>query len=570
MLHFLGITSTLTVMSLIFNKNSKYRKVLTFLVLASISSKVGNYKTSLLAAVDSLYWGLYSLENIEQYNNNMGYSQGNWIPVNIELDRIQVKLNGSLPADVIGGMFVRMGANTKCWPPTGVHHAFNGEAMMHRITLRDQYTIEYSNSFIEEEATNRLNAFNNETCTGETCQIPYFSFGDLNQGGFSLLRLLLVKLRNRIAGVQTPSQERLQPGSTSLITHGNKTYTASEVVLPYEVNLGKEGVTAKGFSDFDGLLSNQTFGPKEGTMSAHPRTDPITGELLFFSANHGAGSVPFVNFGVLNQDGTPKKYLQIPVPSPPAAFYHDMFLTENYAIFFHSSLKKDVSRLAKMESLTFFDSNSPLSFGVIPRNASSSEEIIWINATNPGHIWHTVGAKEDGDQLTLYAPKFERYSDDIRIHLPSEEPSYLTKFEINLATKECSEKIIFDEVVERPSVNPNVLSPTYAYLRSEGKESSEMGKTIVKFNLDTEMPEGKVACGEECHFGESLFIPRNGGTSEDDGYLMDIPYYPETHTSKFLVWSSLALSSGVIAAAELPQRVPYGAHGKWLDQAFFK
>ena len=553
-------------MNIISNNKSQSPKVLTFLALAILSSKVGNYKTVLLTAIDSLYWGLHWLDDVEKYNADMGYTEGNWVPVNNQLEQHQIKLNGTLPAEVVGGMFVRMGTNAKCWPPVSAHHAFNGEAMMHRILLRDQSTLEYSNSYVEEYQSG---LFNNESCTGESCLVPSFSFGDINKGGLALLRLLLIKLRNRITGESMPSQERQQPGSTSLITHANRTFTASEVVMPFEVSLARQGVSPIGFTDLDGLLSNQEHGPMEGTMSAHPKEDPVSGELFFFSTSHGSGSVPFVNYGVLNANGSPQKYLQIPVPTPQAAFYHDMFLTENYAIFFHSSLKKDTKRLAKGESFTFFDEKSPLSFGILPRNATSASEVIWIDAPNPGHIWHTVGAREDGDCLTLYAPKFSNYSDEIRIHLPSEEPSYLTKFEIDLTKKECTETIIFDEVVERPSFNPNVLSPTYVYLRSEGRKSSEMGKTIIKYNLAIEKAEGEVDCGQDCNFGEALFVPRPGGESEDDGYLMDIPYYPETHTSKFLMWNAKSLSSGVVASADLPQRVPYGAHGKWLDDTFF-
>ena len=551
--------------------NLNFRDILTiFLGIYLLNNSKLNFRTSLVKGIDALYWGLYWLEGIEEYNHNMGYMQGNWAPVSTQLEQHQVEIDGELPGDLVGGMFVRMGANTICWPPTGVHHAFNGEAMIHMVTIKDGETLEYTNSLIDSKPEDRLNAFSNETCLGNSCGVPYFGFGDLNRGGFALLRLLLVKLRAKIMNLNTPTQERLQPGSTSLITHANKTYTASEIVLPFEISLEKDGVSPKGFSTFDGLLANQTFGPEEGTMSAHPRTDPTTGELLFFSANFGSGAVPFVNFGNLDADGLPKKYIQIPVPSPPAAFYHDMFLTKNYAVFFHSSLKKDLSRLAKMETLTYFDSNSNLAFGVLPRNATSHEDLIWIEAPNPGHIWHTIGAREDGDQLTLFAPKFENYSNDVRIHLDTEESSYLTKFVLNLKTKECTEQIIFDEVVERPTVNPNVMSPTFAYLRSEGKESSEMGRHIVKFNLITEEAEGVIECGVNCHFGESLFVPRVNSSLEDDGYLMDIPYYKDTHSSRFLVWDTLRLETGVIASAELPQRVPYGAHGKWLESSFFQ
>ena len=36
--------------------------------------------------------------------------------------------------------------------------------------------------------------------------------------------------------------------------------------------------------------------------------------------------------------------------------------------------------------------------------------------------------------MVVWAPKFDSYSDDVPIHLPREEPSYLTKFTLDLVS----------------------------------------------------------------------------------------------------------------------------------------
>ena len=45
---------------------------------------------------------------------------------------VEEGLEGEVPEDLLGGMYVRGGTNLKCWPPSGKHHAFTGESMLHR------------------------------------------------------------------------------------------------------------------------------------------------------------------------------------------------------------------------------------------------------------------------------------------------------------------------------------------------------------------------------------------------------------------------------------------------------
>ena len=550
----------------IFTSHSKsYQTVIKLSLLTVLASRI-NWREQCISLVEAAFIKVHEMENVEEYNQQVGYTQGNWVPVEHELSNHQVVMSARIPAELQGGMFVRMGTNAKVWPPTSVHHPFNGESMMHRIVIGGNYSIEYSNNYVEEESRFQLADFRNESIPEEEGMFSY-SYGDVNHGGFALLKIILVKIRNALKGIKPNPMEKRSPGSTSLITHGNKAYTATETVMPFQVEISKDQVSGTGFIDFDGALNNQTAAGPSGTMSPHPKIDPITGQMFFFAANYDVPN--FVNFGAINKYGNPERYLQIPVPSKAAAFYHDMFLTETFAIVPHSSLKKDSARLAKGLGVNYFDNSQMLAFGVLPRNASSADEMIWINSTSPGHIWHTVAAKEDGDILTLYAPKFNSYSDEIFIHLPVEEPSYLTKFTINLTDKTCTEEIIFDEVVERPTVNNNILSPRYVYLRSEGSDSSEMGRKAVKFDLETEQVIGSVDCGQVCHLGEPLFVARANAVSEDDGFIVDIPYYPETHSSKFLIWDAQQMENAAPIVGDLPQRVPYGAHGKWLEPEFF-
>ena len=169
-------------------------------------------------------------------------------------------------------------------------------------------------------------------------------------------------------------------------------------------------------------------------------------------------------------------------------------------------------------------------------------------------------------------PKFDDYNDMVDPSLMSEQPSYLTKFTLDLNTGQATEKRILDLVVERPTYNTDVLPRTIAYLRSEGESSRELGAEIVKYDLKNEKILGRFKCKDECTFVEAQYVPSSSEKAESDedaGYLMDLVYNSKTNSSSFIVIDAKTMNPNPIFMASLPQRVPFGVHGLWLDKQYF-
>ena len=59
-----------------------------------------------------------------------------------------------------------------------------------------------------------------------------------------------------------------------------------------------------------------------------------------------------------------------------------------------------------------------------------------------------------------------------------------------------------------------------------------------------------------------VFVPADGGTNEDDGYLMTFVYEAETDSSTFIVLDAATMDQTPVASIELP-RIPFGFHGNW-------
>jgi carotenoid cleavage dioxygenase-like enzyme len=62
-----------------------------------------------------------------------------------------------------------------------------------------------------------------------------------------------------------------------------------------------------------------------------------------------------------------------------------------------------------------------------------------------------------------------------------------------------------------------------------------------------------------------VFVAREGGTAEDDGWLLTFVHDLGTGTAEFVVLDAADLARGPVARVPLPQRVPFGFHGSWVS-----
>ena len=170
------------------------------------------------------------------------------------------------------------------------------------------------------------------------------------------------------------------------------------------------------------------------------------------------------------------RYFHIPVPSPPTAFYHDMLLTEHWAIIVDSSLRREPSRLLFGKGLAFFNSSYNMRFRVstitkdikrylqpiqvwtssTKRSGSGGDDLAGVQWSWPclAHCLCLGGDRAEGGRsfeqnsfrlkVVVWAPKFDSYSDDVPIHLPREEPSHLTKFTLDLVSLSVTEEKVID------------------------------------------------------------------------------------------------------------------------------
>ena len=81
-------------------------------------------------------------------------------------------------------------------------------------------------------------------------------------------------------GLEMAPLEMSKPRSTSVVKRAHRVLACTESYLPYEINVGKQGIKSIGQTDLDWMLLHTT-GPKHGTFSAYPIIDPDTGDMFF-------------------------------------------------------------------------------------------------------------------------------------------------------------------------------------------------------------------------------------------------------------------------------------------------
>ncbi|MFM7140912.1 MAG: carotenoid oxygenase family protein [Alphaproteobacteria bacterium] len=64
--------------------------------------------------------------------------------------------------------------------------------------------------------------------------------------------------------------------------------------------------------------------------------------------------------------------------------------------------------------------------------------------------------------------------------------------------------------------------------------------------------------------GEPVFIPREGGRAEDDGWIMTFVHDLGAGATDLVLLDAADFDRGYVARVRLPERVPFGFHGNWV------
>ena len=335
--------------------------------------------------------------------------------------------------------------------------------------------------------------------------------------------------------------------NTNVIGHGGRTMAIVE-----------SGGSPQNLSyTLDNLGDNSSIGTG---FTAHPQLDADTGELHAICYDW-ADLMNHVRYVVVDANGELADEIDIPMNDMP--MIHNMSLTKNYVIVYDLPVTLSFRALGTGASFPFrWDNEHEPRIGLLPRDGDE-EDIIWCPIT-PNYAYHPMNAYEDvvGD-VVIDICRYERMFDkDTRGPFGDSLPR-LDRWTINPITRKVNEEVIDARAQEFPRCHPGLNGKPYQYGYSVALERYSF-PSIYKHDLRTgTTTQFEVGLGR--HGAEPIFIPREGATSEDDGYLMTYVYDSNKNATDLIIVDAQDLSRPALAQVHLPERVPYGFHGNWVN-----
>lgn len=458
------------------------------------------------------------------------YLEEPYRPLTGELPAAELAIEGELP-EGLSGMYVRNGPNPRL-SPKGWYHWFDGDGMVHGVWLRDgraSYRCRYvrTRDFMEEERA------------GEPLWSGLMNPFDPN----------------------APRGPNKDTANTDLTVHAGKLlatwWLGGE---PYRLSLPE--LETLGPDDFGGTL--------KGSCASHPKVDPRAGELMFF--DFSVAEPPYLTYGVADAQGHVTHSTAIDLPGP--RLLHDIAITERYTIFLDLPMVWDQASYRQGKRRVRFERELPTRFGVLARHAAGAE-IRWFEVP-ACYIFHTINAWEVGDEIILYACRVEdpvpktptpTATTRARLDILELDPKP-HRFRLNLTTGEARQEQLDDVASEFPRIDDQRLGvhTRYSYHPRIANQPTLLFDGLIKYDFEGGTSQVQ-SFGRNRFVDEAVFVPRPGGTREDDGWLVTFVHDLPENRSELVVLDARHLGDEPVARVRLPQRIPIGFHTTWVPGA---
>ena len=435
------------------------------------------------------------------------YLSGNYAPVADEATIEDLEVEGALP-EALAGRYVRTGPNPFGEAPQP-YHWFTGEGMVHGIHLEGGRAVSYRNRWVRTD-------------------------------------WLVEKTGD--AAVEGPAQPFYDLSNTNVVPFAGELLSLTEGTYPYV--LSPELDTLRRWDVGDALPHG---------LTAHPKVDPETGELLGFSYWF---EEPYLVYHVVGTDGRLKASVPISLPAPVSM--HDFAITRDHVLFFDQPAVFDLEAMVETGFPYAWKPENGARIGVLPR---AGGDVRWYE-TELGYCFHPMNAyDEDDGTIVVDVPLQDSVYD--RTGVFGRQGPRLERWTIDPSSGKVRQEVVDDAPQEFCRVNDSRLgSPhRYGYTIGVGLDMPYDETRVYKHDLRTGAREVH-DFGPGRHPGEFLFVadPERSG-QEDGGWLLGLVHDDARDRTDLVVLDAQDVPGRPVATVHVPRRIPYGFHGTWWPAA---
>ncbi len=450
---------------------------------------------------------------------------GNYAPIRSEDEFADLAIEGEIPPALLGTLY-RNGPNPQFAPRDSDHHWFAGDGMIHAFRFAGG-KVSYFNRYV---------------------QTPRWELE--HAGG----RSLFGTFGNPLTTDPSVAGKDSGVANTNIVWHAGRLLALEEGHQPFE--LDPQSLAPRGYIPYAGRANRFT---------AHPKTDPETGELVFFGYMAGEGFFSDqVAYGVVNATGKVTRLDAFAAPF--SSMIHDFFVTKNYAAFPVLPLTGSLQRSMLGGPAFAWEPEKGSHVGVMRRDAGV-ESMRWFT-TDPCYVFHPMNMWEEDGRLHVHTMQYERAPlfPDAHGTQAADAPARLSHWTIDLA--DGSNSVAREYIDDLPGEFPRFderragLPYRHGWFAARTRDGNGMGFNALA-HVDFARRARNVyefAAGDVP--SEPVFVPR--GTEEGDGWILSVVYRGAEDRSDVCVFEARDIARGPVGLARLPRRVPFGFHGNWV------
>ncbi|MEO6973482.1 MAG: carotenoid oxygenase family protein [Rhodoferax sp.] len=452
----------------------------------------------------------------------------NMAPFGFETEVASLPLRGRLP-DGLRGTLVRNGPNPRVPDPR--EHWFLGDGMLHAFTIGDGQ-VNYRNRWVRTARWEAADAAAHNSPNGA----------------------------HNGPSEDAPDIESNGSANTNVIRHAGRVLALEEAHLPIVMDLPTLGTL--GSTDFGGGLHDR--------FTAHPKTDPATGELLFFGYGSPESLSSGMNFGAISKDGRVTRYERFEAPYP--SMVHDFAVSAGHVLFPVMPLTASRERAEAGRPPFAWEPHYGTRVGIMPRDGSTADLVWWSGP--PCYVFHVMNAWDaDGsvfaDVMQFDTPPLFPMPDGSRISdVPSTGRLVRWQFDLSDPKREMRQTVLEETPGEFPRIDDRRAGLPYRHGWFAGHAMGVDGEphlygSVVHID-HAESKRDIHTFDAPDRVSEPVFVPRAPDAPEGDGWLLATVWRGATNRSDLVIFDARRVAAGPICVASLPHRVPDGFHGNWF------
>lgn len=335
-----------------------------------------------------------------------------------------------------------------------------------------------------------------------------------------------------------------------MVSHHGRLLALLEAAHPTEL---AADLSTIGEYDFGGAL--------HGAFTAHPKIDPITGEMLAFGYQPFP---PYLRYHAVTAEGTLRS---VDLDTDRATMMHDFVVTETNAVFFDLPALFDLEAMMSGRPGIRWAPEAGARIGVLPRDG---DRAVWIEV-EPFYVFHFLNAWDlpDGRIVVVgcRTPRLNTSFDPDEV-LPDDARPSLHRWTIDPAAGTVTDEPLDDRPADFPRIDDRRAGHVsrYGYLAATPEwdpNGDVVFDSVLRYDLST--GDAVAYCyGPSHRCGEPVFCPDPAGRDEEDGWIVNFVTDLSTDSTRFVVLAASDLTAGPVCEVELPRRVPAGFHGNWV------